>query len=562
MDILIIGGSACGMKAASRARRLDPEARITVVEQGQYVSYAGCGLPYHVEGKVRELDDLVKTTYGARRDPAYFKAVKDIEVLTGTRAEKIDRDLKLVHIRDLTSDEVRELKYDKLVLGMGSSPVRLPIDGAELEGVHCLTTMEDAHALAEAVGATEGGSVVVIGASFIGMEAAEAFGERDWEVAIVEKLGQAFPGVLDSEIAAVLHEHLFERMIEPEFECGVTRLEGDGNGHVSKVVTEDDELDADLVVMAVGVRPNVQLATDAGLEVGPTGALWVNERMQTSDPDIYAGGDLVQTTHLLTQQPSYIPLGSTANKHGRVIADNICGRESTFPGVLGTFVCKVFDFNVGATGLTESRAREAGIDAFSILAPGFDKAHYYPGSEIVALKLVVERDTRRLLGLQAVGQGDVARRIDAAAIAINFGATIDQVADLDLAYAPPFSQAMDCFITAANAARNACDGVGQGVGPAEVRELMESGAQLVVLDVRSENEFKRSHIDDDRVINIPLGELRARHGEIPKDKKILTICLLGLRSYEAQKVLEAEGFADVGYVAGGIFAWPWKDELA
>ena len=550
------------MKAASRIRRLNSGAHVTVVEQGQYVSYAGCGLPYHVEGKVRELDDLIKTTYGASKDAAYFEAVKGIDVHIRTRAEAIDRDKKTVQVRDLTGDECRELHYDKLVLATGASPIRLPIEGADLAGVHCLTTMEDAAILAEAVRQKEAGSVVIIGAGFIGMEAAGAFAERGWEVQIVEKLGQVFPDVLDFEIAAVLHEHLFEQMIEPEFECEAVRIEGDENGHVAEVVTGDGELDADLVIMAAGVRPNVRLAQDAGLDLGKTGALRVNDRMQTSDADIYAGGDLVENAQLLTGKPCYVPLGSTANKHGRVIADNICGRESTFPGVLGTFVCKVLEFNVGATGLTEDAAKEAGLDVFSVLAPGFDRAHYYPGSEIVGLKLVVEKGTNRLLGMQAVGKGDVARRIDAAAIAVNFEATLDQIANFDLAYAPPFAQTMDCFITAANVARNVSDSVGSAVSPIELREMMEAGDDFVVVDVRNENEFMRAHVDDERVVNIPLGELRARVGELPKDKKVLTMCLLGLRSYEAQKILESVGFTGVGYIAGGTFAWPWKDELA
>ncbi|HID24176.1 MAG TPA: pyridine nucleotide-disulfide oxidoreductase, partial [Planctomycetaceae bacterium] len=319
MNVLVIGGSACGMKAASRIRRLNPDARITVVEQGHYVSYAGCGLPYHVKGTVRNLYDLVKTTHGAVRDPAYFEAVKDITVLTHTRAEAIDRERTAVQVRDLRGGHTRELPYDKLVLATGASPVRPPIEGTELKGVHCLTTLEDARALAQAVAQKERGSVVIIGASFIGMEAAEAFGEHGWEVTLVEKFGQVFPNALDFEIAAALHEHLFEQMVETEFDSEVVRIEGDEDGNVSKVLTRGDELDADLVILAVGVRPNIEIAKAAGLEIGQTGALAVNEHMQTSDPNIYAGGDLVENKNLLTARPCYIPLGSTANKHGRVI---------------------------------------------------------------------------------------------------------------------------------------------------------------------------------------------------------------------------------------------------
>jgi NADPH-dependent 2,4-dienoyl-CoA reductase/sulfur reductase-like enzyme/rhodanese-related sulfurtransferase len=561
MNVLIVGAVACGAKAAARIRRLDPVARITMIDQGQYISYAGCGLPYYVSGKVKAFDALVKTNYGRTRDAAYFKEVKDIDTRVGVRAESIDRDAKTVRARDLASGEELTQPYDKLVLAMGAAPVTPPIEGADLEGVYHLTSMEDAAAIAEAVKDSPGGSAVIVGAGFIGIEAAEALRERDWHVSLLERYEQILPGALDLEFAAAVQEHLQDHMIEPELGANILRIEGK-DGRVAKVVTEQDEYDADLVVMATGVRPNVDLARDAGLTIGETGALAVNARLQTSDPNIYAGGDLVENDHLVSQRKVFLPLGSTANKHGRVIADNVCGGNSEFPGVLGTFVCKAFDLSVGATGLTEAAAGELGLDAYAVLAPGFDKAHYYPDAAIAGLKLVVERETGRLLGAQAVGRGDVARRIDVAATALRFGATIDQLANLDLAYAPPYAQALDCLITAFHTAQNARDGLLKAVTAAETKAILAERDDVILLDVRDEMNFRRGHIDDAKVVNIPLDDLGLRADELPRDKEILCFCTIGLRGYSAQRTLQGAGFPRVATVAGGLFLWPWKDDLA
>lgn len=562
LRVVVIGANAAGAKAASRIRRLNPKAHITMLEQGRHVSYAGCGLPYFLSGKVAEIDELVKTPYGRIRDAGYFRNAKDIEVLTGRRVEHIDRQARRVRACALDSGETASFPYDKLVLAVGATAVKPPVEGVDLNGVFHLTRIEDAAAVSEIVSARPGGSAVIVGAGFIGMEAAEALAERKWDVTVIERYDQVFPWALDFEIAALVQEHLFERMVELELGAELLRIEGDADGYVTKVVTAEDEYDADLVILATGMRPNVELAREAGLDIGPTGALVVDEYLQTSDPDIFAGGDLVENVHLVTGKKCFIPLGSTANKHGRVIGDNVCGLPTRFPGVLGTFICKVFDYNVGSTGLSEKAAAEAGLDAYSLCVPGFDKAHYYPGSEMVGLKLVVETDTGRLLGLQAAGRGDVAARIDVAATALRFGATIAQLSELDLAYAPPYAQAMDCLLTAANAAQNAAAGLLKPVSAKEAHARIEASDDFVLLDVRSRAEFARAHIDDARVINIPLDDLRARLDELPRDKRILCLCSAGLRSYAAQRLLEAAGFTDVSTIDGGMFLWPWKDELA
>jgi NADPH-dependent 2,4-dienoyl-CoA reductase/sulfur reductase-like enzyme/rhodanese-related sulfurtransferase len=558
--VVVIGAVACGAKAASRLRRLDGAAQITMIDQGRYVSYAGCGLPYYVEGKVKEIDDLLKTTYDRIRDEDYFGKVKDVEVLSGTRAVRIDRERKVVETVEVSGGREASVPYDKLVLAMGASPVRPPVEGLDLEGVYHLTTMEDAQAVHDIVESREAGHAVVVGGGFIGIESAEALAARGWDVTLIEKEGQLFPWALDPEMAAHVGEHLFENLVTVHVGTHVQKLV-DEQGRVAKVVSDAGEHDADLVILATGVRPNVQLAADAGLELGETGALAVDEQLRTSDPDIHAGGDLVENRHLITGKPCYIPLGSTANKHGRVIADAIHGLDTTFPGVLGTFVCKAFAFNVGSTGLSEREARAQGYDVTCFAAPGFDKAHYYPDSEMIGLKIVVDRPSQRLIGLQAVGKGDTARRIDVAATAMTLGARLDQLTQLDLCYAPPYSAALDCFLTTIYAAQNLRRGLLERTSPFEVRRWLAERDDFVVLDVRSEMEFERGAIDDPKVINIPLEELSARIDEVPRDKHVGCLCLAGLRSYTAQRMLQSRGFEKVSTIEGGIYLWPWKDEL-
>lgn len=559
--ILIIGASACGAKAASRIKRIRSDYAVTILDQGHYISYAACGIPYYLSGKVSEFDDLLKTTYGRIRDVRYFKDLKDITIHTNIRALNIDRVARRVNAVDIGADRPVAFDYDALVLAMGASPKMPPIPGAELKGVYHLTSLDDAAAVAREIEDCAGGSAVIVGGGFIGVEAAEALTLNKWDVTILERENQLFPGMVDFEIAALVQEHLYENRIEPEFNAGILSFEG-SDGRVKKVVTGRKGYKADIVIVAAGLRPNTALAKAAGIELGETGALRVNARLQTNDPAIYAGGDMVENRHIVTGKPCYIPLGSTANKHGRVIADNICGVDSEFPGIQGTFVCKAFEYNVGSTGITESQAQRMGIDAAALSVCGFDKAHYYPDSQIMALKLVVENGTHRLLGLQAAGRGDVARRIDIAATAMRLGATIKDIVHLDMAYAPPFSPALDVFLTALDVSGNVNSGLMRPITASEAKRHLDSGDDVVILDVRTDLEFRRQRIDHPKVINIPLDKLSERLGELPRNKKILCLCLLGLRGFSAQRTLDAAGFPDVRTIEGGIFLWPWKDELA
>jgi rhodanese-related sulfurtransferase len=352
---------------------------------------------------------------------------------------------------------------------------------------------------------------------------------------------------------------LVERHLESHGVRVLTRTQVsafEGAGRVSGVLTSQGRLPADLVILGIGVRPQVDLARAAGLQIGATGALLVNDRMQTSDPDIYAAGDCVESRDLVTGQPCFVPLGSTANKQGRVAAINICGGDDRFPGVLGSTVCKVFDFCVARTGLTELAARQSGFQAVTVIVPDADRAHYMPGAKPIMLKLVVDAPSRKLLGAQAVGPGQGDKRMDVAAMAITAGMTVDQLSKVDLCYAPPYSPALDNIITAANVARNKLDGQVVGITPMEVKQRLDAKEDFIFLDVRSPAEHQQERLPGSTLI--PLGALRTRLPELSKDREIITFCKISLRGYEAAKILQGAGYERVRVMDGGVATWPFE----
>ena len=555
--IVIIGGVATGAKAAARARRRDPSADITLVERGRLLSYAGCGMPYYIQGQVKDFNELMATPVGVVRDGAFFQNVKAIRVLTQTCAERIDRAAKTVTVLSAETGQASQLPYDKLVLATGGVPAEPRLEGATLRNVFRLNRPEEALAIRQTLESGQIQRAVLIGGGLIGLETAEALVARGVQVTIIEMLDQLLPALLDWEVAAFLEKYLRGRGLDIRLGAKVTRIEGDGNGNAVRVHTANEPIEAQLVLLAIGVRPNVQLAKEAGLALGPTGAIAVNDQLQTSDPDIYAGGDCAECHHLLTGQKVFVPLGSTANKHGHVIGDNVTGGRSTFPGILGTTVFKVLDFNLARTGLTEKQARQAGYQVLTALVPGPDRAHYYPTAATLLLKLVADAKTGRLLGAQALGPGDAVKRIDVLATALSFGATIDHLPDLDLGYAPPYSQAVDPLAQAANLLRNKRDGLARGITPQELKARLGNGAQLVLLDVRTPPERQQVQLPDPRVVWIPLGQLRKRLGELPRDQEIICFCKVSQRGYEAQRLLDGAGFTDVKFLDGGLVAWPF-----
>lgn len=554
--VVVIGGVACGCKAAARLARLDPAADITIVEQGSVLSYAGCGLPYYIQGKVSELRDLTSTAVGVPRNPNFFRSVKGIRALLNTRAVRIDRDAKTVEVVQLDTGVTDTLHYDQLVLAMGGRSVQLPIEGTRLDYVFGLRELRNASAIRDALASGNIRKAVIVGGGLIGLEMSEALRTRGLDVTVVELMPHVLSGLLDTDMAVLLENYITDQGVR--LVCGerVVALQGD-SGSVERVVTDKQTLDAQLVLIAVGVRPNAQLAIDAGLEVGPHGGIKVNERMQASDPDIYAGGDCVENRHLVTGDWAYVPLGSTANKHGRVIGTNLAGGDDTFPGIMGTAIVKVFGYNVGRTGLTEQQALEHGYDVVSCVAPGADRPHYYPGARQIIVKLIADKKTRKVLGAQIIGPGDVAKRIDVLTTVLSMGGTLEQVANLDLAYAPPYSEALDNVIHAANVLRNIIDGVAVKVSAAEVMSRIEQGEDFVLLDVRSPQEYEAARIEDPRVRLLPLGKLRGAFDTLPKDKPIIAFCKVSLRGYEAQRILSNAGFTDVSFMEGGVSTWPY-----
>jgi NADPH-dependent 2,4-dienoyl-CoA reductase/sulfur reductase-like enzyme/rhodanese-related sulfurtransferase len=554
--IVVIGGVAAGPKAAARARRRDPNAKITILDRGDLFSYAGCGMPFYIEGLIEDINELMCTPIGVVRDASFFKKVKDIHVIGMTEATKIDRSNKKLVVKNLQSKEEHELDYDKLVITTGAYPIIPPIDGIELGNVHRLNKPTDAQAIKKTL--DEGRKkIVIIGGGLIGLETCGAFVSRNCQVTIIEMLPQILPGLLDFEMAQLLANYLKDLGVNVRASEKVTKLEGDEDSNVKCVYTEKVKFDADMVIVAVGVRPDIKLAKDAGLKIGETGAIAVNESLQTSDPDIYAGGDCVECIDTLTGKKIYVPLGSTANKQGRVIGDNITGGNSTFPGILGTTAFKIVDYNVGKTGLSEKQAKELGYDAVTCLTPSPDCAHYYPESKSFVIKLIADKKNGKILGGQIIGFGEGIKRTDILASAIKFGASVKDLADIDLSYAPPYSTAIDAIAHAANVIRNKMDGLAKGISPIELKKKIESNDDFVLFDVRTKMEVERKSFKDPRVKNIPLNDLRSSSIDIHKDKELIVFCMASLRAYEAQLILESRGHSDVKFLDGGIIAWPY-----
>lgn len=555
MKIIIIGGVAAGPKAASKIIRLMPEADVTIIEKDKFLSYAGCGLPYYVSGEVKEQKELMCTPVGVVRDPVFFQKVKNIHVLTETEALEIDRQQKRVLIQKVGDSEQQWLAYDKCVLATGASPIVPAFPGHTLENIFTLHGVHDAEGIKRILAKEQAKDVVIVGGGLIGVEVTEALVHKGSRVTIVEKMPQIF-SMLDPEMAKLVAQHMESHGVKLLTNTEVIGFNGEGS--VQEVETNQGRLPADMVIIAIGVRPQVQLAQAANLEIGVTGAIKVNDKMETSDTHIYAVGDCAECLDRVTGQACYMPMGSTANKHGRVAANNICGQSDHFPGVLGSTICKVFNYTVGRTGLTEQQAVKAGYDIEVVMAPGPDRAHFMSDAKPLLLKIVVDKRNRRLLGIQATGPGDVDKRIDVAAMGIVNQMTVDDLANMDLCYAPPYSPAMDNLITAANVARNKLDGHLHGVSAAVVHDMLEQKTDFVFLDVRSQSEYDEIRLPGATLM--PLGALRTRWQELPKDKEIITFCKISLRGYEAALILKAAGFENVRVLDGGVAMWPYEKE--
>jgi NADPH-dependent 2,4-dienoyl-CoA reductase/sulfur reductase-like enzyme/rhodanese-related sulfurtransferase len=548
--LLVIGGVAAGPKAAAKARRCDPEMEITVYQEEEEISYAGCGLPYYISGIVKERDELISRT------PGKF-ALEGIRILKNRRIEQIDTKERTISGKMLGSDKIFTDHFDRLVLATGAKPIRPKIEGMELGNIFYLRSIFDADAILEHMGAHQIPKVVIAGGGYIGLEMAEALILRGKRVTIIELAPQILT-LFDEDFAGILRQYLEKKGVQVLTSEGIKALRGYG-GRVTHVQTASQEIEADAVLMSLGIRPQVDLARQGGLRIGETGAIWVNGEMETSAEGVYAAGDCVETTHLVTGKKVWIPLGSTANKQGRVVGVNVCGGTAIFPGVMGTTVFKCFDWNVAKTGLSMGEAEKEGFHPLQAIVRGFSGAHYYPGRKESTLKVIADEKTGRILGGQAMGEGPSDKFIDILAMALHAKMTCKELALVDLAYAPPYSPVLSPIIVAANVLMNKLEGSVQGIQASEVRErLRTSKESLQVLDVREEDEVKEKRIPDSTWI--PLGELKKRMGELDKKKEIAVHCESGLRSYKACLKLRHEGFENVKNIDGGMLCWCYDVE--
>ncbi len=558
--IVVIGGSAAGPKAAARARRLDEHAEITILQKAADLSMASCGYPYYVGGVFDDRNLLLCTPAGVVRNPGFFQKAKGITARTGVEAIEIDRQQKTVTARELSTGQLEEIPYDVLVLATGAKPKMPPIPGIDLKGVTTLHSMRDADFLRTIRDGKSVKKAIVVGGGLIGVEACEALHLAGIEITVVELFPQLLT-FLDWQLAKLVENHVRSKGADVITDNGVARFLGADGVLTGVKLRNGTELECGLAVVAIGVTPNVELARQAGLAIGELGGIVVDAHMRTSDASIYAAGDCVESTHLITGKKVHAPLGDIANLQGRVAGENaVLGAVATFPGTIQTGVCKIFDFAAGSTGLSERAARAAGYDIETAINASTDKPAYM-GGKLLVTELVVERGTERILGAQCIGPGDVSKQLVLWAMAIRGGLTVEDVIHADLPYAPPFSLAIDHGIATAHVMQNKLAGRMHGISAVEVKRKLDAGEKPVLLDVRGPDEFEQMRLGVGERL-IPLGALRARLGELPEDKgtEIICYCKISLRGYEAARILEGRGWTKVKVMEGGIVAWPYSRE--
>ncbi len=559
--ILVIGGSAAGPKSAAKARRLDENADITIIQKAPDLSMASCGYPYYVGGVFDDRNMLLCTPTGVVRDPKFYLNAKGIVAKTETEATKIDRKAKTLTVKNLKTGAEEVLPYDRLIITAGSVPRKIPVPGADLDGITTLQSMKDADYLRKIRDEKKIQKAVVIGGGLIGIETCEALQLAGIEITVVEMLPQLLT-FLDWELAKLVENHVKSKGANVITDNGVAEFLGE-NGKLTGVKLQNGtELPCELAVVAIGVNPNTALAKDAGLLLGATGGILVNEYMQTSDTDIYAAGDCVESLNIITGKKVHAPYGDLANLQGRVAGENAAaGNSVTFPGTIQTGICKVFDFAAGSTGLSEKAARTAGYtDIETVINASPDKPGFMTGLLLVT-KIVVERKTGKILGVQCVGPGDVSKQLAIWAMAIRGKLTVEDMINADLPYAPPFSLAVDHSIAGAHIIQNKLKGRMKGISCADVKKKLDAGEKPFILDTRGPDEFELMRLGIGEHL-IPLGALRSRLNELPEDKsaEIICFCKISLRGYEAARVLEGRGWTNVKVMEGGVMAWPFPRE--
>ena len=536
--ILIIGGVAGGASAAARLRRLDETAEIIMFEKGDYISFANCGLPYYIGGAIKNRDDLLLQT------PESFYRRFNIEVRTRNEVTGIDPEKKQINVKNHSTGETYTESYDKLILSPGAEPARPPIPGIDSERIFTLRNVADTDLINDFIDKHKTSRAVIVGAGYIGLEMAENLHGRGLSVQVVEMLDQVMPG-LDKEMATYLHGHLRERGVDLLLGDGVSSLHQTSSS-LRITLKSGKELDCDFAMLTVGVRPEVKLTEEAGLEIGSCAGIKVNEHLQTSDPDIYAIGDAVEVRDFVLDKAVLIPLAGPANKQGRMAADNICGLKRTYAGTQGTAILKVFDLTAAMTGASEKALSKTNIEYEKLYLHQANHAGYYPGAKPMHIKLLFGKPEGNILGAQIVGSDGVDKRIDVFAVAIRAGMTVFDLQELELAYAPPYGSGKDPVNIAGFAAANILDGT------VKIKHFTELRKDDFILDVRTPAEFGRGSIPNAK--NIPVDDLRGRLDELPQDKTIHVYCGVGLRSYIACRILEQNGF-DARNLPGGYITY-------
>ena len=542
MKVVIVGGVAGGATAAARIRRLNEQAEIVVFERSGFISYANCGLPYYIGGVIEDPEELTLQT------PESFFSRFRVSMRVRHEVTAIHPDKKAVSVTDLETGEVFEESYDKLILSPGAKPTQPRLPGVGLNKLFTLRTVEDTFRIKAYISENHPKSAVLAGGGFISLELAENLRELGMEVTIVQRPKQLM-NPFDPDMAAFIHSEMRRHGVKLALGHTVEGFE-EKDGGVDVLLKDEAPLHADMVVLAIGVSPDTQLAQDAGLELGVKGSIVVNDRMETSVPDIYAVGDAVQVKHFVTGQDVLLSLAGPANKQGRIAADNICGGDSHYTGSQGSSVIKVFDMTAATTGVNETNAKKAGLDVDTVILSPMSHAGYYPGGKVMTMKVVFEKETYRLLGAQIVGYEGVDKRIDVLATAIRAGIKATELKDLDLAYAPPYSSAKDPVNMAGFMIENIAKGVLKQWHLADVDTLPRDGS-VTLLDTRTVGEFDGGHIDG--FLNIPVDELRERLGKLDKSKPVYVICQSGLRSYIACRILAGNGFECYNFSGGFRF---------
>lgn len=542
MKVIIVGGVAGGATAAARIRRLDEHAEIIVFERSGYISYANCGLPYYIGGTITEPEALTLQT------PESFFSRFHITMKVHHEVVSIHPEKKTVIVKNLKTGEEFEENYDKLLLSPGARPSEPPVPGTDIDRLFTLRTVEDTFRIKDYINHSKPRSVILAGGGFISLELAENLRHLGMEVTIVQRPKQLM-NPFDRDMAAFIHSEMRSHGIRLLLGHAVEGFEKTEDG-VRVLLKDEAPLYADMAVLAIGVSPDTHLAAQAGLKLGIKNSIVVNERMETSVPDIYAVGDAVQVKHFVTQQDALISLAGPANKQGRIAADNICGRDSRYGGSQGSSVLKIFDMTAAATGINETNAEKAGLSVDKVILSPMSHAGYYPGGKVMTMKVVFEKETYRLLGAQIVGYEGVDKRIDVLATAIRAGMKATELVDLDLAYAPPYSSAKDPVNMAGFMIENIASGQLKQFHLEDVKSLPLDGS-VTLLDTRTKEEFQRGHAGG--FINIPVDEIRENLDRIPKDKPVYVMCQSGLRSYIASCILKGEGYEAYNFSGGYRF---------